>query len=71
MFQDFGISPGKFLIQTLIFLSLAILATVRVLRCRPSRPVAFWMIVIWLVPVLGSIIALLLVWPERKQKLDF
>ncbi len=38
MFQDFGISPGKFLIQTLIFLSLAILATVRVLRCRRESP---------------------------------
>lgn len=32
MFQDFDISPGKFLIQMLIVLSLAIPATVRVLR---------------------------------------
>jgi len=66
MFEDFGINPGKFFIQMLVVLGLSMLATVRVLRCRPNRPVAFWILIIWLVPVLGSILALMLVWPQRR-----
>lgn len=68
MFQQFGISPEKFFIQMLLYLSLSVPATVRVLRSRRNRSVAFWMVIIWLVPVVGSIFALLLVWPERRAE---
>ncbi|PTX98188.1 hypothetical protein DB345_04970 [Spartobacteria bacterium LR76] len=68
MFQDFGINPGKFFIQMLVVIGLSILATVRVLRCRANRSIAFWIIIVWLVPVLGSIFALLLVWPKRRSE---
>lgn len=67
MFNQFGVDPGKFLFQVLIVMIPAIWATVRVARSSSGSALAGWLFLIWFVPFIGPVLALLGVRAARSR----
>ena len=67
--SQFGIDPLKFAIQALIFLLPTIWATLRVIKFRDGIQLAGWLFVVWFFPLLGAILALLIVKTPKIQTL--
>ena len=66
--STFGVDLQKFAFQGIIYLVPAIWATVRVARNRAGAAVPFWLLLIWFLPMLGAVLALIIVRkPERKN----
>ncbi|MGC3991285.1 MAG: hypothetical protein QM796_16710 [Chthoniobacteraceae bacterium] len=66
MFEQFGIDIGKALLQTAIYFIPAIWATIRVVRLRSGASVPCWLLFVWIIPLIGPLIALLTV-RKREQ----
>ena len=68
MFQQFGVDPWKFVIQLAIYLIPAIWATRRVVARREGVSLASWVLLIWFVPIVGPLLALIAVrGPKRSN----
>ena len=67
IFATFGISPLKFAIQSLIWLVPAIWATIRVARNRSGASLPLWLILVWIFPLIGAVLALIIVRNPQKQ----
>lgn len=67
IFADFGISPLKFAIQSLIWLVPAIWATIHVARNRSGASLPLWLILVWIFPLIGAVLALIIVRNPQKQ----
>jgi len=65
--STFGISPLKFVVQSIIWLLPAIWATVHVVRRRTGRALPLWLILIWFLPIVGALLALFIVRHPDKQ----
>ncbi len=67
IFATFGISPLKFAIQSLIWLVPAIWATIHVARNRSGASLPLWLILVWSFPLIGAVLALIIVRNPQKQ----
>jgi hypothetical protein len=65
--STFGIDLRKFAIQSLIFLAPVIWASIRVTRNRSGTRLPLWLLLIWIVPLFGPIIALVVVRKPESQ----
>ena len=65
--STFGVSLHKFVIQSVIFLVPAIWASIRVTRNRSGTALPLWLLFIWIVPLVGAIITLIVVRKPEKQ----
>jgi hypothetical protein len=66
--STFGVSWYKFAIQSIIFLLPAIWATFRVVRNRTGAAVPLWLILVWFLPLIGALLALIIVRKPETQK---
>jgi hypothetical protein len=67
IFATFGISPLKIAIQSLIWLIPAIWATIHVARNRSGASLPLWLILVWIFPLIGAVLALIIVRNPQKQ----
>lgn len=67
LFSTFGISPLKVAIQSLIWLVPAIWASIHVTRNRSGTSLPLWLILIWILPLIGAVLALIIVRIPNKQ----
>lgn len=65
MFEDFGVDPGKVFVQVSMVLVPAVWATLRVLAHRRGASAWPWLGLIWGVPLVGAVVALLAVRAPR------
>jgi len=65
--STFGVNPYKFFLQSLIFLVPAIWATIRIVRNRSGAALPLWLIFVWIVPVFGPGVALIVI---RKHQTE-
>lgn len=66
-FGTFGVSWQKAAIQSAVFLLPAIWATIRVARHRTGAALPLWLLLVWLVPLAGPVLALVLVKEPRRD----
>jgi len=66
--STFGVNLHKFAIQSVIFLVPAIWASIRVARTRSGPALPLWLLFIWIVPLVGAIITLIVVRNPEIQK---
>jgi hypothetical protein len=64
--SSFGVDLNKFILQSLIFLIPAVWATIRVTRNRTGAALPMWLILVWFVPLIGAILALIIVRKPEK-----
>jgi len=67
MLFQFGVDPLKFAIQSIIFLLPTIWATLRVIQFRSGVRLAGWLFVVWFVPFIGAILALVMANTPKTQ----
>jgi len=65
--STFGVAPHKFVLQSLIFLLPAIWASIRIVRNRCGAALPLWLILVWIVPVFGAVVALIIVRNPQRQ----
>ena len=64
--STFGLDLHKFFIQATLYLVPAIWATIRVVRNRTGAAVPLWLILVWFLPLIGGLLALIIV--RRREK---
>jgi hypothetical protein len=69
IFSQFGISPLKFAIQSIVFLAPAVWATIRVARNRTGAALSLWLILVWFLPIIGAVMTLLIVKNNEPRKI--
>jgi len=67
LFENFGVSPLKFAIQSVIWLFPAIWATLHVARNRSGTALPLWLMLVWFFPIIGPVLALIIVRNPNKQ----
>ena len=65
--STFGVDPHKFAIQSIIYLVPAIWATIRVVRNRTGAAVPVWLLLVWFLPLIGAILALIIVRQQNNE----
>jgi len=63
----FGVDLHKFAFQAIIFLVPAIWATLRVVRNRTGAAVPLWLILVWFLPLVGALLALIIVRQQNNE----
>ena len=69
-FQQFGFEPSKFFVQLAIFIVavwLAIRATIRAIQAYTGIEVPLWILISWLIPIIGPITTLLVIRSRRAN----
>jgi thiol:disulfide interchange protein len=65
--STFGVDLQKFALQGIIFLVPAIWATVRIASNRTGAAVPLWLLLIWFLPLIGAILALIIVRQHKHE----
>gem|GEM_PF-2127447 len=66
-FSRFGVDLHKFVFQAIVFLVPAIWATFRVVRNRTGSAVPLWLILVWFLPLVGPLLALIIVRQQNNE----
>ena len=67
-FDTYGVDLSKFITQSIIWLIPTVWAISHVIRHRSGIKLAGWIILILLIPIIGALLALILVRPPEQQK---
>jgi hypothetical protein len=67
IFSSFGVDLHVFIIQSLIYFVPAIWATIRITRNRSGAAVLLWLLFVWLIPVVGPVVALIIIRNTQKR----